>query len=114
MIRHMEPYVIGASTYARGCRCAGCKADCAKKRRAIRAKDRPKPKVADLGWMDRAACRGEDINIFFVERGEDVRPALQICDGCPVQEECLDYALVHNIQVGVWGGLSARQRRRLR
>lgn len=114
MIRHMEPYVIGASTYARGCRCAGCKADCAKKRRAIRAKDRPKPKVADLGWMDRAACRGEDINIFFVERVEDVRPALQICDDCPVQEECLDYALVHNIQVGVWGGLSARQRRRLR
>lgn len=65
-------------------------------------------------WFDRAACEGLDPDLFFAERGESIALAREICNGCPVQAECLDYALRHRITYGVWGGLSERQRRRLR
>jgi WhiB family redox-sensing transcriptional regulator len=42
-----------------------------------------------------------------------VEIAKQVCEGCPVQEECLEYALEHRIDHGVWGGASERQRRRI-
>lgn len=65
-------------------------------------------------WFDRAACEGLDPDLFFAERGESLDAAREICATCPVQAECLDYALRHRIIHGVWGGLSERQRRRLR
>ncbi len=40
--------------------------------------------------------------------------AKKICQICPVQEECLQYALATNQSEGVWGGMSSGDRRRLR
>jgi len=50
---------------------------------------------------------------FFVRGVAQARPAVRVCQRCPVQESCLDYALTHDIDFGVWGGLTERQRRTL-
>lgn len=65
-------------------------------------------------WMDRASCRGLDPNIFFPNRGELTAQIKAICHGCSVRAECLAYALNGGEHVGIWGGLSERERRRLR
>lgn len=66
--------------------------------------------------MNRGACKGLDHNIFFPPNGHNLltRPAIEACNSCPVQLECLDYALEHNIDHGIWGGTSERARRRMR
>lgn len=68
-----------------------------------------KPYFARFG-----ACRTRPDVAFFVERGQDSRPAKQVCAGCVVQQQCLDYAIEHRISHGIWGGCSERERRRLR
>ena len=65
-------------------------------------------------WFAHAACAGADIETFFPSRGEDCRDARLICDGCPVREACLDFALTTGQAFGVWGGLTEHQRRRAR
>ena len=65
-------------------------------------------------WMNFGACRGVDPDLFFPERGEPTEPAKEICFGCSVREECLEYALSSKEKFGVWGGTSERERRRLR
>ncbi|HWS45630.1 MAG TPA: WhiB family transcriptional regulator, partial [Acidimicrobiia bacterium] len=64
-------------------------------------------------WMGEAACVGAEAE-FFPERGEDASSAKQLCAVCRVRVECLEYALVEEITAGIWGGTSARERRRLR
>lgn len=75
-------------------------------------------RIRDLGvreeWKVDAACRDMDTAVFFPTRGEDVRAAQAVCDGCPVRAECLEYALTTADQFGIWGGESERSRRRLR
>lgn len=71
-------------------------------------------RVGNLDWHDRANCRGIDLNLFFTERGEATAPAKQVCAGCTVRAECLDHALSVPERFGVWGGLSERERRRIR
>lgn len=66
------------------------------------------------GWFDDAACRGLDPELFFPERGEPTKPAKTICRTCRVREECLEYALVNVERFGVFGGMSERERRRIR
>jgi WhiB family redox-sensing transcriptional regulator len=61
-------------------------------------------------WMADAACRGMDPALFFPERGEDTRPALNACAVCPVTAECLAYATAHAWS-GIWGGTTQRERR---
>lgn len=68
----------------------------------------------DTGWQAAAACSGADIDLFFVDPLGDTGPAKQICAGCPVRAECLDFALVTRQDFGVWGGLSAPERESLR
>lgn len=68
----------------------------------------------ERSWLDDARCRGTDPDRFFVRGAAQAKPAVRICQGCPVQEECLDYALTNDIDFGVWGGLTERQRRSLR
>ena len=63
--------------------------------------------------MSRARCSGESPDVFFPSDGVGVLRAQKICAGCPVMEECLEYALANHISHGVWGGASERQRRRL-
>ena len=50
---------------------------------------------------------------IFPSDGVGVEVANRICEGCPVQERCLEYALRNRIDHGVWGGCSERQRRRI-
>lgn len=67
--------------------------------------------VAEMWWADWAVCGETDPEAYFVEKGGSTRPAKRVCAGCPVRQECLDYALEHDEAFGVWGGLSARERR---
>jgi WhiB family transcriptional regulator, redox-sensing transcriptional regulator len=76
--------------------------------------------LADLmrkpAWMDDAACRGQSTDLFFSGRGESTAATKAVCQTCPVSADCLMYALdgdVHD-DIGIWGGTSAIQRRKLR
>jgi hypothetical protein len=67
--------------------------------------------------MERAACRGSNTELFYPATGENARPAKQVCAGCPVKADCLDYVNTldpHEADHGVWGGLSPRDRSGLR
>lgn len=65
-------------------------------------------------WQERALCAQTDPEAFFPEKGGSTREAKRICSGCDVRAECLDYALANDERFGIWGGLSERERRRLR
>lgn len=66
------------------------------------------------GWQARANCMGVDPDLFFPERGASTREAKEVCRGCVVREDCLEYALANGEKFGIWGGLSERERRRIR
>lgn len=65
-------------------------------------------------WQERGACLNVDPELFFPERGASTREAKSVCAHCEVKAECLEYALVNGEKFGIWGGLSERERRRLR
>lgn len=67
-----------------------------------------------MNWRDKAACVGTNQAVFFPEDVGDVNHAKSICKTCPVREDCLEFALTTNEDHGVWGGTSARERRRMR
>lgn len=65
-------------------------------------------------WVAFAACRGAEPDLFFGDgNGEATAIARRICAGCPVREECLDWALEARASFGVWGGTTEQERRRL-
>lgn len=64
-------------------------------------------------WMHDGNCRLYPPATFFPSDGVGVDKARKICATCPVVGQCLDYALDHRIDHGVWGGCSERERRRL-
>jgi WhiB family redox-sensing transcriptional regulator len=70
--------------------------------------------LIDLAWQDDANCMGANADLFFPERGASTRKAKQICGECEVQVECLEYAIANGEKFGIWGGLSERERRRIR
>ncbi len=65
-------------------------------------------------WQSRANCMGVDPELFFPERGSSTREAKEVCRGCVVREDCLEYALANSEKFGIWGGMSERERRRVR
>lgn len=65
-------------------------------------------------WMEHAACRGMPVELFFPERGEPVKNALETCKKCPVRQQCLDMAINNPEREGIWGGQSSRSRRVIR
>jgi WhiB family redox-sensing transcriptional regulator len=65
-------------------------------------------------WQERALCAQTDPEAFFPEKGGSTREAKRICQGCEVRDECLEYALAKDERFGIWGGLSERERRRLK
>lgn len=70
--------------------------------------------VPPQAWEAEGACRGhKNPDLWFPERGEANAEAKAICHACPVRRACLDFALTHRIQYGVWGGRSALQRDRI-
>ena len=68
-------------------------------------------------WKLLGLCRGlqqtADVK-FFPVQGASTREAKIICGRCPVQTECLNYALEFNEKHGVWGGTTERERRKIR
>lgn len=68
----------------------------------------------ELSWQERALCAQTDPEAFFPEKGGSTREAKRICIGCDVRAECLEYALANDERFGIWGGLSERERRRLK
>jgi WhiB family transcriptional regulator, redox-sensing transcriptional regulator len=68
----------------------------------------------DMAWQDYANCLGVDPDLFFPERGASTREAKEVCRGCVVREDCLEYALGNGEKFGIWGGMSERERRRIR
>jgi WhiB family redox-sensing transcriptional regulator len=65
-------------------------------------------------WRADALCAETDPEAFFPEKGGSTRDAKRVCAGCPVRAECLEFALASDERFGIWGGLSERERRRLR
>lgn len=74
------------------------------------------PVVPEKGqeWWECASCRGRPVAAFFPSTEGEVARAIALCRQCPVRDACLDYARAHRIDDGVWGGMSERDRRRLR
>lgn len=70
--------------------------------------------TVDRTWQSRANCMGVDPELFFPERGSSTREAKEVCRGCVVREDCLEYALANSEKFGIWGGMSERERRRVR
>lgn len=68
----------------------------------------------EKGWQARANCMGVDPDLFFPERGSSTREAKEVCRGCVVQEDCLEFAIANGEKFGIWGGMSERERRRVR
>ena len=68
----------------------------------------------DIDWRDEALCAQTDPEAFYPEKGDSVRDAKRTCLSCPVRAECLEYALDRGERFGVWGGMSERERRRLK
>jgi WhiB family redox-sensing transcriptional regulator len=68
----------------------------------------------EQSWQERALCSQTDPEAFFPEKGGSTREAKKICVGCEVRGECLEYALEHDERFGIWGGLSERERRRIK
>jgi WhiB family transcriptional regulator, redox-sensing transcriptional regulator len=74
----------------------------------------PDQSPEERSWHDQANCLGVDPDLFFPERGASTREAKEVCRGCVVREACLEYALSNGEKFGIWGGMSERERRRLR
>lgn len=70
-------------------------------------------------WRDSAACRDTSPELFFPVGTtgpaiDQTDAAKAVCHECPVQEPCLEYALMTNQDTGIWGGTSEEERRKLR
>ena len=78
--------------------------------------------VDGQGWRAWAACRGGNMADWFPERDEGTSDhaaglarAREVCAGCTVRADCLDYALAQETRlVGLWGGLSEKERKNAR
>lgn len=69
--------------------------------------------MGDVIWRDLGACRGLDPEVFFPETDEEADIAKNICATCDVRVACLEHALSSREKVGVWGGTTERERRRI-
>lgn len=70
--------------------------------------------VDDMAWYKLGDCQGVDPDLFFPGQGESTAEAKAICAGCQVREQCLEWAIEHAEKFGIWGGMSERERRRIR
>ena len=72
------------------------------------------PAPATTDWKLSGLCAQIDPEAFFPDKGGSVRAAKRICSQCPVQTECLSFALTNNERFGIWGGVTESERRPLR
>lgn len=68
---------------------------------------------ADIVWREKAACAGRQELFFDDNKKTLVREAKKLCAVCVVQQQCLAHAMKHD-EYGVWGGLTANERRKAR
>lgn len=113
----MSPTQHGTdAAYRKGCRCQWCL-------EAVRQRARDRRLALALvrefitapEWFEQAKCKGWDTNIFHPQTNSDHAwsKAEAACNGCPVQQDCLDHAIAAGETMGVWGGLRPAARRRL-
>lgn len=68
-----------------------------------------------LAWQDDALCAQVGTEMFFPEKNGSTFDAKRVCAMCPVRRQCLEYALsMEENPVGVWGGTSVQERRKMR
>ena len=72
------------------------------------------PSDGELEWQENALCAVTDPEAFFPEKGGSTREAKRVCTQCDVRVDCLGYAIAHDERFGIWGGLSERERRKLK
>jgi WhiB family redox-sensing transcriptional regulator len=63
-------------------------------------------------WMNESLCKGNREVQFFSEVMDEIKIAKSMCKICPVAPDCLEYAVKNGEILGVWGGLSQRERRK--
>jgi WhiB family redox-sensing transcriptional regulator len=68
----------------------------------------------ELAWQERALCAQTGPEFFFPDPGSSTREAKRLCGICEERVACLEYALDNDERFGVWGGLSEKERLRLR
>lgn len=80
----------------------------------------PNESVHNPTWMEHAACASTDTESYFPEGSHDAntRAAKALCMRCTVRVACLEHAIAldinfHTRTLGIWGGLTERQRRAL-
>ena len=68
-----------------------------------------------MSWQDEGVCAQIDPDLWFPDKGHSAATPKRICrQWCPVQQECLTYALANPDLIGIWGGYTTRERRRMR
>ncbi|CAN5220038.1 WhiB family transcriptional regulator [soil metagenome] len=70
-------------------------------------------------WRDQAACQQTEAELFFPAgstglAADQIKAAKAVCQSCPVQHPCLQFALETNQEAGIWGGKDEDERRKLR
>ncbi len=71
------------------------------------------PITEERPWAAFAICKDRDPDSFFPANVQGERDAMRICNGCPVQIDCLEFAMEARIRFGVWGGMTEKQRQLL-
>ncbi|HEV3473119.1 MAG TPA: WhiB family transcriptional regulator [Actinomycetota bacterium] len=71
-------------------------------------------KQGDQDWRAEGLCAERDPDLWFAIGALEHRQAKRICRDCPVQRECLSYAMDHPVDHGIWGGMTERERLRWR
>ena len=67
-----------------------------------------------IDWRERGRCKGADPSVFYPEADDDPAEAAKaICASCIVRHACLEYAITMRERLGVWGGATERERRRM-
>jgi WhiB family redox-sensing transcriptional regulator len=70
--------------------------------------------IESLPWASQARCLQAEPDTFFPEKGGSTREAKRICTTCEVRDLCLEYALANDERFGIWGGMSERERRKVK
>ena len=65
-------------------------------------------------WRNQAACSGLPTKLFYPERGDRAPTARAVCRGCPVSDDCLEYAFREDVRHGIFGGKTEDERQSIR
>lgn len=78
----------------------------------------PRPVLESYEWQEEGLCDADHIDLFFVpedvsrvERNRRTNEAKLLCARCPVLDRCREHALSVGEPFGIWGGLTAHERR---